>query len=172
MSDASKAKSEEEWRAILTPEQVRRSCRHDGSSHSPPLYASAQFRVLRLKGTERAWAGQYVHSKAAGVYSCTACNTRLYKNSTKFDSGSGWPAFFDGNGLSLLGLSRCCELSFVSAIPGAVSRSVDLSSGMKRTEITCTACGGHLGHVFKGEGYRTPSRPSLLLKRFLGEPFL
>ena len=173
MSDARKAKSEEEWRAILTPEQVRPSlaCSH-GLSHSPSPYANAQFKVLRLKGTERAGTGQYVHSKEAGVYSCTACKTPLYKSGTKFDSGSGWPAFFDGNALSLLDLSRRGKLSFVLAIPGAVSRHVDFSSGMARTEIVCTACGGHLGHVFKGEGYRTPSRVSSPLERYLGEPFL
>ncbi|KAF8475273.1 peptide methionine sulfoxide reductase msrB [Russula ochroleuca] len=117
MSDSKKSKSEEEWRAVLSPEQ---------------------FRVLRLKGTERAGTGEYEHTKDAGVYSCSACNTPLYKSTTKFDSGCGWPAFFD-------------------AIPGAVTRNVDLSLGVERTEIVCTACGGHLGHVFKGEGYRTPT---------------
>jgi len=117
MSNASKAKSEEEWRAVLTPEQ---------------------FRVLRLKGTERVGTGEYEHNKAAGIYSCAACKTPLYKSSTKFDSGCGWPTFFDN-------------------IPGAVSRHADFSSGMARTGITCTACGGHLGHVFTGEGYRTPT---------------
>ncbi|KAH9995069.1 peptide methionine sulfoxide reductase msrB [Russula vinacea] len=117
MSDSNKGKSEEEWRAVLSPEQ---------------------FRVLRLKGTERACTGEYEHNNAAGVYSCAGCNTPLYKSTTKFDSGCGWPAFFD-------------------AIPGAVTRNVDLSLGVERTEIICTACGGHLGHVFKGEGYRTPT---------------
>jgi len=117
MSNVSKAKSEEEWRTVLSPEQ---------------------FRVLRMKGTERAGTGEHEHNKAAGIYSCAACQTPLYKSGTKFNSGCGWPAFFD-------------------AIPGAVSRHVDMSLGMERTEITCTACGGHLGHVFKGEGYRTPT---------------
>ncbi|KAH9962564.1 peptide methionine sulfoxide reductase msrB [Russula dissimulans] len=119
MSDATdtKVKSDEEWRAILSPEQ---------------------FRVLRSKGTEPAGTGEYEHHKAAGVYSCAACHTPLYKSSTKFDSGCGWPAFFD-------------------ALPGAVSRHEDRSFGRVRTEITCTACGGHLGHVFKGEGYKTPT---------------
>ncbi|KAI0295356.1 peptide methionine sulfoxide reductase msrB [Multifurca ochricompacta] len=117
MSDASKTKSEEEWRAILTP---------------------AQFRVLRSKGTEPPGTGEYEHNKAPGIYTCGACHTPLYKSSTKFDSGCGWPAFFD-------------------AIPGAVSRHEDRSLGMTRIEITCTACGSHLGHVFKGEGYKTPT---------------
>ncbi|KAN0105308.1 peptide methionine sulfoxide reductase msrB [Russula decolorans] len=117
MSDASKTKSEGEWRAILTPEQ---------------------FRVLRSKGTEPSGTGEYEHHKAVGIYSCVGCNTPLYKSTTKFDSGCGWPAFFD-------------------AIPGAVSRHVDRAFGIERTEITCTACGGHLGHVFKGEGYKNPT---------------
>jgi peptide-methionine (R)-S-oxide reductase len=98
MSDASKTKSEDEWRAILTPEQVRRSL----ACIRLRLEQGAQFRVLRLKGTERAGTGEYEHNKAAGVYSCTACNVPLYKSTTKFESGCGWPAFFDGNAASLL----------------------------------------------------------------------
>ncbi|KAI4364406.1 hypothetical protein MLD38_020502 [Melastoma candidum] len=86
------SKPEEEWKAVLSPEQ---------------------FRILRQKGTE----------------------TPLYKSATKFDSGCGWPAFFEG-------------------LPGAITRSPD-SDG--RTEITCMACEGHLGHVFKGEGFSTPT---------------
>ncbi|KAF8273123.1 Mss4-like protein [Lactarius quietus] len=117
MSDDSKTKPDEEWRAILSPEQ---------------------FRVLRQKGTERPGTGEYENNKTAGVYACAACNTPLYKSNTKFDSGCGWPAFYD-------------------AIPGAVSRHEDSSLGMTRIEITCTACGGHLGHIFKGEGYKTPT---------------
>ena len=161
MSDASKTKSEDEWRAILTPEQVR-PVPHGvvtGMHSAPPYIQGTQFRVLRLKGTERAGTGEYEHNKAAGIYSCTACNAPLYKSSTKFESGCGWPAFFDGNALSLLYSSRRGKLSSVAvlAIPGAVTRHVDNSLGMERTEITCSACGGHLGHVFKGEGFRTPS---------------
>lgn len=82
--------------------------------------------------------GEYDKHKADGVYQCAGCGTPLYTSTTKFASGCGWPAFFD-------------------AIPGAVSRHTDRSFGMSRTEITCTACGGHLGHVFKGEGYNTPT---------------
>ena len=110
-------KTEDEWRAILTPEQ---------------------FRILRKKGTESPGTGEYNKHKEPGVYSCAACSTPLYKSTTKFDSGCGWPAFFD-------------------AIPGAVSRHEDISHGMARIEITCTACGGHLGHVFKGERFNTPT---------------
>jgi peptide-methionine (R)-S-oxide reductase len=67
-------------------------------SHRAPSYAGAQqFRVIRLKGTEGAGTGEYEHNKVAGIYSCGACHTPLYKSSTKFDSGCGWPAFFDGS---------------------------------------------------------------------------
>ncbi|KAI9100353.1 peptide methionine sulfoxide reductase msrB [Phlyctochytrium arcticum] len=110
-------KSDEEWRAILSPEQ---------------------FRVLREKGTEAPGTGQYNKTKVSGTYTCAGCNAPLYTSKTKFDSGCGWPAFFD-------------------AIPGAVTRHTDDSMGMERTEIVCTNCGGHLGHVFKGEKFDTPT---------------
>ncbi|KAL0573431.1 Peptide methionine sulfoxide reductase B2, chloroplastic [Marasmius crinis-equi] len=113
----SKTKPEEEWRAVLSPEQ---------------------FRILREKGTERPGTGEYDHHFEAGVYECAGCGTPLYKSSTKFNSGCGWPAFFD-------------------AVPGAVTRHEDRTWGMTRIEITCTACGGHLGHVFKGEGFPNPT---------------
>ncbi|XP_057746780.1 peptide methionine sulfoxide reductase B5-like [Arachis stenosperma] len=71
-----------------------------------------------------------------GVYNCAGCATPLYKSSTKFDSGYGWPAFFEG-------------------LLGAINRSPDPYG--RRTEITCATCGGHLGHVFKGEGFKTPT---------------
>ncbi|KAI7897901.1 Mss4-like protein [Cokeromyces recurvatus] len=110
-------KSEDEWRAILTPEQ---------------------FRVLRQKGTERPGSGEYNKFNKKGVYHCAGCNAPLYVSDTKFDSGCGWPAFFDG-------------------IPGAIVRYEDNSHGMQRTEICCAKCGGHLGHIFKGEGFNTPT---------------
>ncbi|RUP45604.1 Mss4-like protein [Jimgerdemannia flammicorona] len=110
-------KSDEEWQALLTP---------------------SQFKVIRGKGTEPAGTGEYNKHKAVGTYACAACGTPLYTSSHKFDSGCGWPAFFD-------------------AIPGAVVRQDDFAHGMVRTEITCAACGGHLGHVFKGEGFPTPT---------------
>lgn len=111
------AKSDAEWRAILSPQQ---------------------FKIIREKGTEAAGTGKYDKFSEEGIYTCAACNTPLYKSATKFNSGCGWPAFFD-------------------AIPGAVSRHEDRKFGMTRTEITCTACGGHLGHVFKGEGFSNPT---------------
>ncbi|KAJ1975434.1 Peptide methionine sulfoxide reductase B5 [Dimargaris xerosporica] len=110
-------KSEDEWRAILTPEQ---------------------FRVLRLKGTERPGTGKYDKFDDQGIYHCAACDTPLYKSTTKFNSGCGWPAFFE-------------------ALPNAINRHSDRSMGMERIEITCASCGGHLGHVFKGEGFDTPT---------------
>ncbi|CAE6482301.1 unnamed protein product [Rhizoctonia solani] len=110
-------KSEEEWRAQLSPEQ---------------------FRILRQKGTEPAGTGKYDKHYEEGVYNCAGCGAPLYTSKTKFKSGCGWPAYYD-------------------SIPGAVTRHEDRTFGMVRTEITCTACGGHLGHVFKGEGFPTPT---------------
>ncbi|KAI9769079.1 MAG: hypothetical protein M1840_004430 [Geoglossum simile] len=111
-------KSDDEWRAVLNKEQ---------------------FRVLREKGTEAPFTGEYdKHDPSAGSYNCAACDAPLYRANHKFKSGCGWPAFFD-------------------AVPGAVTRHEDRSLSMSRTEIVCSNCGGHLGHVFKGEGYRTPT---------------
>lgn len=98
-----------------------------------------QFRVIREKATEPAFSGEYdKHYPSSGVYNCAGCDAPLYKADTKFKSGCGWPAYFD-------------------AIPGAVTRHVDRSFGAERTEIVCSKCGGHLGHVFKGEGFPTPT---------------
>jgi len=90
-----------------------------------------------MKGTEPPGSGKLNKHFKGGVYLCAACSAPLYKSDHKFDSGCGWPAYFD-------------------SIPGAVSRHEDRSGGMVRTEITCTACGGHLGHVFKGERFGNP----------------
>ncbi|KAK6343634.1 hypothetical protein TWF730_011225 [Orbilia blumenaviensis] len=110
-------KSDQEWRAVLSREQ---------------------FRILRQKGTEAPNSGEYDKSFDSGTYNCAACDFPLYKSTTKFKSGCGWPAFYEG-------------------IPGAIKRNEDISFGMVRTEIVCSNCGGHLGHVFKGEGYDTPT---------------
>ncbi|KAI1132880.1 methionine-R-sulfoxide reductase B2 [Nemania abortiva] len=112
-------RSPDEWRAVLNREQ---------------------FRVLREKGTEAPRSHKFdkFFSKS-GVYTCAGCDAPLYKANHKFNSGCGWPAYFD-------------------SIPGAVTRHEERGGwGMARTEIVCTNCGGHLGHVFKGEGFPTPT---------------
>ncbi|KAF3761787.1 SelR-domain-containing protein [Cryphonectria parasitica EP155] len=98
-----------------------------------------QFRILREKGTEPPGSGKFdKHYPSEGVYTCAGCEAPLYKATHKFSSGCGWPAYFD-------------------SIPGAVVRHEDNSMFMKRIEIMCANCGGHLGHVFKGEGFPNPT---------------
>ncbi|WQF83820.1 Putative peptide methionine sulfoxide reductase MrsB domain, Mss4-like superfamily [Colletotrichum destructivum] len=98
-----------------------------------------QFRILREKGTEPPGSGKFdKHYPEEGVYTCAGCSAPLYKATHKFKSGCGWPAYFD-------------------SLPGAVVRHEDRAFGMARTEIVCANCGGHLGHVFKGEGFDTPT---------------
>lgn len=88
-----------------------------------------EYRVLREKGTEAPFTGEYVHSKESGTYRCKACGALLFSSDTKFDSGTGWP-------------------SFDQALPGAVALHDDNEHGMVRTEVVCANCGSHLGHVF------------------------
>jgi peptide-methionine (R)-S-oxide reductase len=102
-------KSEQEWRRELTPEQ---------------------YHILREKGTERAFTGEYAHTKTPGVYRCAACGQDLFTSETKYDSGSGWPSFYQ------------------PMQPESVENHEDASLGMRRTEVTCSRCGSHLGHVF------------------------
>lgn len=102
-------KSETEWRAELTPEQ---------------------YHVCREKGTERAFSGRYHTLKDHGTYRCSCCGELLFRSDEKFDSGTGWPSFWQ------------------PAVTEAVATAEDVSHGMVRTEVTCANCGAHLGHVF------------------------
>ena len=102
-------KSEAQWREALTEEQ---------------------YHVCRERGTERAFSGAYWDTKTAGVYRCTACGEPLFSSQAKFDSGTGWPSFYE------------------AVSEGAVELHEDTSHGLVRTEVTCAKCGGHLGHVF------------------------
>ncbi len=102
-------KTEEEWRAALTPDQ---------------------YAVLREAGTERPWSGKYVDCHDDGTYHCAACGAALFDASTKFESGSGWPSFYEPK------------------VAEAVELIEDRTHGMIRTEVRCRKCGSHLGHVF------------------------
>ena len=111
-------KSEEEWRALLSP---------------------AEYRVLRRAGTELPFTGEYTRTTTEGVYACRACGAELFTSGTKFASHCGWPSFYDPKDSS------------------AVELLEDRSLGAVRTEVRCASCGSHLGHVFEGEGYPTPT---------------
>ncbi|MCU0260718.1 MAG: peptide-methionine (R)-S-oxide reductase MsrB [Ilumatobacteraceae bacterium] len=89
-----------------------------------------QYEVTQRAGTERAFTGEYWNEKAPGMYHCVVCDTPLFSSDTKYDSGSGWPSFWE------------------ALDPERVTLSVDTSHGMVRTEVTCAACGAHLGHLF------------------------
>ena len=112
MTDANEkiVKSEAEWREELTP---------------------AQFAVARQKATERPFTGKYLHNKSEGVYACVACGLPLFSSDTKFESGSGWPSFWD------------------VIQTGNVELRQDNSHGMQRVEVVCSRCGSHLGHLFE-----------------------
>jgi peptide-methionine (R)-S-oxide reductase len=111
-------KSDEEWRAQLTPDE---------------------YAVLRRAGTERAFTGEYTDNHRVGVYRCRACGTELFRSEHKFDSHCGWPSFF-----TPLAGERVIERE-------------DSTMGMRRVEVLCANCHSHLGHVFEGEGYGTPT---------------
>ena len=103
-------KSDSEWQTCLTPQE---------------------YQILREQGTERAFTGKYYNHKEEGTYTCAGCDNELFSSDTKYDSGSGWPAFFD------------------SLDDSKVNTKRDLTYGMIRTEITCARCDSHLGHVFE-----------------------
>jgi len=98
-----------------------------------------QYRVLREKGTERPFSGQYVHETRDGMYACVVCDNPLFSSKAKFDSGTGWP-------------------SFDEALPGAVQLRPDTGHGMNRTEVICAKCGSHLGHLFDDGPTKTGKR--------------
>jgi peptide-methionine (R)-S-oxide reductase len=100
---------------------------------------SAEYDVLRKGGTERPFVGEYTDTKTTGVYSCRACAAELFRSETKFDSHCGWPSFY------------------TPLAEDRVEYLEDRSMGTKRVEVRCAACGSHLGHVFEGEGYGTPT---------------
>ncbi len=110
-------KSNDEWRSELGPEK---------------------FKVLREAGTERPGTGELLDEERSGTYTCGACNAELFKSGTKFDSGCGWPSFYE------------------SVRPEAVELLEDRSLGSVRTEVRCANCGSHLGHVFP-DGFGTPT---------------
>jgi peptide-methionine (R)-S-oxide reductase len=102
-------KSDDQWKSELTPDQ---------------------YQVCRNKGTERPFTGEYYKTKAPGIYKCVACGNELFDSATKFDSGTGWPSFYQ-------------------PVSGeSVETEDDNSHGMRRTEVMCNACGAHLGHLF------------------------
>lgn len=103
-------KTEDEWRALLTPEQ---------------------YHITRQKGTERPFTGKYYHHKDQGTYLCVACGNEVFRSEAKYESGSGWPSFW------------------VPVSEDNVDMARDTSHGMVRTEVTCSRCGAHLGHVFE-----------------------
>lgn len=97
-----------------------------------------EYRVLREQGTETPWTGALLNENRPGIFVCTACGKQLFASDTKFDSHCGWPSFYD-------------------ALPGSVVMTPDDSHGMQRVAVSCANCGSHQGHLFRGEGFDTPT---------------
>ena len=116
-NDFAVKKSDAEWRELLDP---------------------TKFSILREAATERPWSGALLDEKRSGVYVCGACNAELFPSGTKFESGSGWPSFYE------------------AVSPDAVKLITDRSLGMVRTEVVCGTCGSHLGHLFD-DAFQTPT---------------
>ena len=112
-------KSDEEWKKELSDDQ---------------------YKILRKKGTEKPFSGEYLHNKEKGVYLCSACGNELFSSDTKFDSGSGWPSFWE------------------VIDKDHIKEKKDDSYGMIRTEVVCNKCGGHLGHLFNDGPLPTKKR--------------
>ncbi|BAG29756.1 peptide-methionine (R)-S-oxide reductase [Kocuria rhizophila] len=121
--------------APLTPEAA--AARTDAQWRE--LLSSAEYRVLRQAGTEAPHTGEYVDTTTEGVYACRACGAELFRSETKFASHCGWPSFF------------------APLAEDRVRYIEDTTMGMKRVEVRCATCDSHLGHVFEGEGYDTPT---------------
>ncbi len=122
-----KNKSEEYWKKKLTPKQ---------------------FRILREKGTETPFTGEFLNNKKSGMYVCGACGAPLFSSDTKYESGTGWPSFFD------------------VADKGNVELKEDNSLGMNRIEVVCAKCGGHLGHLFDDGPTEMPDGRKATGKRY------
>jgi len=127
---------EEEWRMTSQQQQPRVQLSDDEWRKK---LNPQEFDVLRRAGTERPFTGEYTDTKTEGVYQCRACGAELFRSSEKFESHCGWPSFFD------------------PADSDAVILRPDHSMGTVRTEVLCANCHSHLGHVFAGEGYPTPT---------------